>query len=152
MTEQVSVKRVDESDLNELLPLVRAYCDFYQVAPTDESLLAISRALIADPVGEGVQIIARTSDDNPVGFATLYWSWDTTIGGRLAIMHDLYVTDEARGTGAAQALMAGLVTEARLRGVVQLGWQTALDNKRAQALYDKTGAEKSTWYDYRLTV
>jgi len=30
---------------------VRAYCDFYEVAPTDGALLALSRALIADRIG-----------------------------------------------------------------------------------------------------
>ncbi|HEX5909832.1 MAG TPA: hypothetical protein VFY44_05015, partial [Thermoleophilaceae bacterium] len=51
-----------EGDLDELLPLMRAYCDFYDVAPSDEDLLALSRALIADPGREGVQLIARGDD------------------------------------------------------------------------------------------
>ena len=45
----MTVERVAEADLTELLPLMRAYCDFYEVAPSDEALLALSRALIADP-------------------------------------------------------------------------------------------------------
>ena len=45
--------RVTTADLPELLPLVRAYCDFYEVDPTDDALLAVSRALIADPEREG---------------------------------------------------------------------------------------------------
>lgn len=152
MTERVSVKRVEKADLEVLLPLVRAYCDFYEVDPADEALLALSRRLIEDPVSEGIQLIARTPGGTPIGFATIYWSWDTTIGGRLAIMHDLYVTPEARGTGAAQTLMHECATEARNRGVPEMGWQTALDNHRAQAVYDKTPAHKSTWHDYRITL
>ena len=46
-------RRVREEDLDDLLPLMRAYCDFYEVAPSDEALLAMSRALIADPEREG---------------------------------------------------------------------------------------------------
>jgi hypothetical protein len=38
---------VGESALDELLPLMRGYCDFYKVNPSDEDLLALSRALIA---------------------------------------------------------------------------------------------------------
>ena len=41
---------------------MRGYCDFYEVAPGDEALLAMSRALIADPAREGVQLIARGAD------------------------------------------------------------------------------------------
>ena len=50
---------VGEDDLADLLPLLRGYCDFYEVAPSDEALLAMCRALIADPEREGVQLIAR---------------------------------------------------------------------------------------------
>ena len=70
-----------EGDLDELLPLMRAYCDFYDVAPSDEDLLALSRALIADPEREGVQLIARGDDGAAAGFATVFWSWTTTRGG-----------------------------------------------------------------------
>jgi hypothetical protein len=50
---------VDATDLPELLALVRAYCDFYQVTPSDQALVALSRALLADPQREGLQLLAR---------------------------------------------------------------------------------------------
>ena len=43
------IATVTEADLPELLPLMRGYCDFYEVDPSDEALLAMSRTLIADP-------------------------------------------------------------------------------------------------------
>ena len=58
MTEY-SIAAVGETDLDGLLPLMRGYCDFYRVAPTDDALLAMSRALIGDPEREGIQLIAR---------------------------------------------------------------------------------------------
>ena len=72
-----------EADLGELLVLLRGYCDFYEVAPSDERLLAVSRALIADPEREGVQLLARDARGTAVGFATLYWSWQTLSAARL---------------------------------------------------------------------
>jgi hypothetical protein len=53
------IAAVTEADLPELLPLMRGYCDFYEVDPGDEALLAMARELIADPAKEGVQLIAR---------------------------------------------------------------------------------------------
>ena len=53
---------VEESDLTELLALMRAYCDFYSVSPSDEQLLGMARGLIADPEREGVQLIARRAE------------------------------------------------------------------------------------------
>jgi GNAT superfamily N-acetyltransferase len=141
---------VNETDLNELLPLMRAYCDFYEVAPSDEALLAMSRALIADREREGVQLIARDDAGAAVGFATLFWSWSTLSAARIGVMNDLYVSAAARGQGLAEALIEACRDRARERGAATLGWQTAKDNLRAQAVYERVGAKRSEWVDYSL--
>ena len=56
------ITTVTEADLPDLLPLMRGYCEFYEVGPSDEALLAMSRTLIADPELEGLQLIARDDD------------------------------------------------------------------------------------------
>jgi len=142
---------VAEEDLDELLPLMRGYCDFYEVAPSDGDLLALSRALIADPEREGVQLIARGGGE-AIGFATVYWSWTTTQAGRLAVMNDLFVTSAARGTGAAEALIEACAERGRAHGAVSLEWATALDNHRAQKVYDRVGGERSRWLSYSLQL
>ena len=150
-TEHV-ITRVGEEDLDELLPLLRGYCDFYEVSPSDEALLAVSRALIADPEREGVQLIARDPAGQAVGFATVYWTWQTLNAARLAIMNDLFITKEARGTGLAERLIAACRERAAEHGARELAWQTAKDNHRAQAVYDRVGGTRSEWYDYSLAV
>ena len=144
--------RVTGEDLAELLPLLRAYCDFYDVAPSDEALLAVSRALIADPEREGVQLIARDATGTAVGFATVYWSWETLNAQRVGIMNDLFVTPETRGTGVADELIAACVDECSRHGAAKLGWQTAPDNARAQRVYERVGATREEWVDYWLSV
>ena len=134
-----------------LLPLLRGYCDFYEVTPSDEELLALSRELIADPERDGVQLLARRGGE-AVGFATIYWSWATTIAARIGVMNDLFVAPEARGTGAAEQLIDACVDECRKHGAAKLGWQTAPDNARAQRVYDRVGATRDEWVDYWLTV
>ena len=53
------IARVTRDDLDDLLPLMRGYCDFYEVAPSDAALRALSLTLIANPDTSGVQLIAR---------------------------------------------------------------------------------------------
>jgi GNAT superfamily N-acetyltransferase len=146
----VQITRVREDDLKELLPLLRAYCDFYEVLPSDEALLAVSRALIADPAREGVQLLARDESDGAVGFATVYWSWDTLLAARVGIMHDLYVAPASRGQGTAEALIDACRGECRRHGAVKLGWQTAPENRRARRVYERVGATRDEWIDYWL--
>jgi len=142
---------VREEDLDDLLPLMRAYCEFYEVAPSDAALLAMSRALIADPEREGLQLIARGWDGAAVAFATLFWTWQTLSASRAAVMNDLFVAEHARGTKIADALIAACATAARMHGAPHLTWQTATDNLRAQAVYDRVGGTRSAdWLDYDL--
>ncbi|MGA8922170.1 MAG: GNAT family N-acetyltransferase [Candidatus Dormiibacterota bacterium] len=139
----------DESQVQRLLPLMRGYCDFYHAAPTDAALLTMSRALAADHVHEGVQLLA-TERGVDVGFATLFWSWETTISSRVGVMNDLYVVASSRGRGVSSALIRACVSQCRERGAARMIWQTAHDNLRAQAVYDHAGATRESWLDYWL--
>src|SRR5262249_58638712 len=129
----------------------RGRCAFYECEASGEQLLALGRALIADRGGDGVKLLARTGGE-AVGFATIYWSWATTIASRIGVMNDLFVTPPARGTGAAEQLIHACVGECGKHGAAELTWQTAPDNGRAQRVYDRVGATRSQWVDYSLTV
>ena len=129
---------------------MRGYCDFYEVAPSDEALLALSRALLADPDCEGLQLIARDDAGRAVGFATIFWTWTTLSATRIGVMNDLFVSADARGGGLADALIAECVERCRARGAKSLNWQTATDNHRAQAVYDRVGGKRSEWVDYSI--
>ena len=144
---------VGATDLPGLLPLVRAYCDFYQVTPSDQELLELSRALLADPEREGLQLLARDDAGPAVGFATLYWTWQTLAVARVGVMNDLFVAAQARGLGVAEGLIAACVERCREHGATQLIWQTASDTHRAQAVYARVGATRDDrWLDYELPV
>jgi GNAT superfamily N-acetyltransferase len=144
---------VAEDDLPDLLRLMRGYCDFYEVAPADEALLAMSRVLIEDPERQGLQLIARDDDGQAVGFATIFWTWSTLSADRLGVMNDLFVSQDARGGGVADALIAACADQCRDRGVPELAWQTAKTNARAQAVYERVGATRDDrWLDYSLSV
>lgn len=146
----VSVARVAEGDLGELLPLMRGYCDFYRVDPADGDLLALARALIADPEREGVQLIARDENGAPLGFATIYWLWSTSRAARIGLMNDLFTTPAARRRGVGEALIRACLDVTREHGGALLQWQTALGNHTAQSLYDRVGGIREQWLDYYL--
>jgi GNAT superfamily N-acetyltransferase len=150
--ERPSIAVAGREDFGDLLPLVRAYCDFYEVHPSDEALLELSAALCADPAREGLQLIARDGSGRAIGFATLYWTWSTTRASRLGVMNDLFVSPEARGSGLAEQLIEACREQCRAHGATALSWQTALDNHRAQTVYDRVGATREQWLDYWMPV
>ncbi len=146
----MTIETVGEEHLADLLPLMRGYADFYEVSPSDDALLAMSRALIADPQREGVQFIARRDDGVAIGFATVFWLWSTTRAARIGLMNDLFVAPDGRGTGAAEALIERCREAVRDHGAVRLTWQTAKDNHRAQKVYERVGGKREEWLDYSL--
>lgn len=152
ITVSVMIAVVSEADLPELMPLMRAYCDFYEVGPPTGDLLAMSRALIADPEREGLQLLARDAAGTAIGFTTIFWSWSTLSASRIGVMNDLFVTPAARGKGTAEALIRVALQHCRSHGAGSLCWQTARDNGRARALYERLGARREEWLDYSLAT
>jgi GNAT superfamily N-acetyltransferase len=149
---EVTVSVAGEQDLGELLELMRGYCDFYEVSPSDDALLALSRMLIADPEREGLQLIARGDGGEAVGFATLYWSWSTSHAARLGTMNDLFVVPRSRGLRVGERLIEACLERCAEHGAEQMEWQTGLDNRPGQALYDRVGGRREPWLSYSLDV
>ena len=145
----MQIARVTADDLDAVVPLMVAYCDFYSVAPGERALRSLAEALLGDPQAEGVQLLAR-HDGRAAGFATIYWSWSTAAAGRIGVMNDLYVVPEARGRRIADALIRACLDEARERGAVRLEWTTHPHNHRARAVYDRVGGRPETWVEYSL--
>jgi|AAFX01.1.fsa_nt_gi GNAT superfamily N-acetyltransferase len=143
------IDRVGVVDLPVLMPLLRAYCDFYEVDPRDDRLVALCRALIDDPT-EGEQAIARSAAGEPLGFSTVFWTWQTLDAARVGVLNDLYVVPGARGLGVGRRLIEHCRNLCRKRAAAKLVWETAPDNETAQRLYDGIGADRSTWLSYEI--
>lgn len=147
----MEIRPAREDEVEDLLPLLRGYCDFYEADPPDDGLRKMARALIADP-DEGVIFIARDQAGQAVGFAAMGWKWSSLSAARAGVLEDLFVAPDARGGGLAEALIEACAERCRERGATKLEWVTATDNKRAQAVYDRIGGEGSAWMNYELEL
>jgi GNAT superfamily N-acetyltransferase len=136
--------------VEELLPLMRAYCEFYEAVPPDDGLREMASTLIEDPA-QGALFIARDGGE-AIGFATVDWKWSSLKGARIGYLEDIFVAPDARGRGTADALIAACAERCRELGMPALEWLTAPDNRRAQAVYDRTGASSETLLEYDLEL
>jgi GNAT superfamily N-acetyltransferase len=146
----IEIRDARPEEAEELLPLMRAYCEFYEASPSDEGLLEMARVLIADPE-QGHLFIAR-NNGVAVGFATVDWKWSSLKGARIGYLEDIFVAPEARGRGIADALIEVCADRCRQRGMPAMEWLTAPDNQRAQAVYDRTGAVSEAMLEYDLEL
>jgi GNAT superfamily N-acetyltransferase len=150
LAEGVDVRPAHTDEIEEMLPLIRAYCEFYETEPDDEGLRSMFETLINEP-SEGAVFIARDGG-KAVGFATLDWKWSSLKAARIGYLEDLFVDPEARGRGIADALIEVCAARCRELGMPAMEWLTAPDNHRAQKVYDRTGAESGTYMEYDLEL
>ena len=113
---RVSVRSATTEDLPAVLPLVRAYCEFYETTPEqapDAGLEEMCRALIAAPEDQGMLLVAEDESGEVVGFAAVGWKWSSLRAARVAILEDLFVSPDARGGGFGRELIFAVADRAR---------------------------------------
>ncbi len=147
----VEVKPIAEPELEALLPMISAYQRFYEIADIDnERNRAFFRRFVA-PSEDGM-LLGAWRDGELLGYACLYWHFTSLVPAETVLMNDLYVAEGVRGEGVGRALIEASAKVARERGAHHLEWATAPDNETAQRLYDSTGAQRSEWIEYELSL
>jgi GNAT superfamily N-acetyltransferase len=132
-------------------PLWKGYQTFYEVVLSDETT-ATTWARLHDPA-EPMGVLGAYLDGRLVGIAHYIFHRSCWTVGDYCYLQDLFVAEDARGGGYADALIAACAERCRERGVTELAWQTAYTNLRAQAVYDRVGAKRDErWLDYSLEV
>jgi GNAT superfamily N-acetyltransferase len=150
LAEGIEIRAARADEIEEMLPLILSYCEFYEVEPDEDGIRRMFDTLIGDP-NQGAVFIAR-DDDRAVGFATLDWKWSSLKGARIGYLEDLFVHPEARGKGIADALIGICADRCRELGMPAMEWLTAPDNLRAQQVYNRTGADSDTYVEYDLEL
>ena len=147
------IRAATEDDLEAVVPLMRAYCRFYEVAsPNDAGLAEMVRALVAAEDSEGILLVGCDEEGGVVGFAACGWKWSSLRGARVVVLEDLFVDPAARGGGIGGALIAACAERARDLGAPVIEWLTQPDNARARSVYDATGAEAEALIEYGLEL
>lgn len=129
--------------------LYAGYAEFYRVTQTPAMRDAVWGWLLDS--GHGTKGFLAVSDGRPVGLAH-YRAYARPLSASTGgFLDDLFVAPDARGTGAAEALIAAVAAEGRLRGWSVIRWITAADNARARAVYDRV-AVATPWVTYDITL
>ena len=141
------IELVSEQNLKEVLPLIRMYQEFYKVDDISDDRNISFFSQFGNDSDKGCLFLYRL-DNKVVGFATVYFSYSSTIASKVAILNDLFTLPETRGLGIGKKLVEFSREYALEMGASRLQWVTALDNDAAQKLYDSMPTNKSTWHFY----
>lgn len=145
----VTIRAVAAADKPAWARLYAGYAAFYKVEQT-EAMREVVWGWLIDPAHSTEGLVAEI-DGALVGlahFRPFARPLSASTGG---FLDDLFVGPDARGSGAAEALIKALEGLGRTRGWTVIRWITAEDNYRARGLYDRV-ADKTKWATYDIKL
>jgi ribosomal protein S18 acetylase RimI-like enzyme len=152
MNNTFEIVQANIEDLEPLTVLFNEYRIFYQ----QHSDLEGARSFLFNRIAhrESILFLVRDREMNTaVGFTQLYPSFSSISMKRSWILNDLFVTEAYRGRGAAQLLLDTAKEYAEQTHAKGLALSTAIDNERAQAIYERNGYKRDDeFYSYYLTL
>lgn len=146
----VTVRPVEAADHADWSRLYAGYAEFYKVVQTD-AMRATVWGWLHDLGCEVEGLVAVDAAGKLIGithFRAFRRPLSASIGG---FLDDLFVDPNARGSGAAQALIAGVEAVGRARGWTVIRWITAADNTLARSVYDRM-AVATPWVTYDIKL
>ncbi len=92
-------------------------------------------------------------DKEPVGFVQLYETFDSLNINKKLVLYDLYVKKEFRQNGIGKSLMDIAKKFGRKKKIKLIELSTAINNKKAQALYESLDYKRDReYYNYYLEI
>ncbi len=141
------IETLSQNNIAEFLPLIREYQKFYhaQEISDENNERFFSQFNTSNPLGS---VFLFREGLHLAGFATVYFTYASTITSKVATLNDLYTLPQQRKNGIALQLIEHCRTFAKDQGATRLQWLTSPDNHTAQSLYDGLNTQKSTWHFY----
>lgn len=131
----VTVRQIDIQDKASWKELYVAYLKFYESEPVESSTELLWNRLTKDE--PEIQGLVAVSNGEVVGIAHFHYQISTWTHTFHCYLEDLYVAEDARGKGAASALIAAVEDFAIQNKCSELFWITKESNTVARKLYER---------------
>jgi GNAT superfamily N-acetyltransferase len=132
------------ADLPALLEMMRDYYAYDRI-PFDEG---VARAALANLLGDPSlgRIFLIRAEDEIAGYIVLTFDYGIESGGREVFIDELYLREPARGRGLGGAALRFIESVAREWGMKAIHLGVEVANRRAQAVYRRSGFGEPTRY------
>ena len=146
----IRIRAPEAADREAWERLYQGYAAFYQVEQGAE-MRARVWSWLQDPAHESRGLVAEAGDGTLIGLTHFRPYARPLAASTGCFLDDLFVTPEARGSGAAARLIEAVREIAQAQGWTVVRWITQEDNYRARGLYDRV-AEKTGWVTYDIKL
>ena len=143
-----TIRKLTADDYDQWHPLWRGYNDFYRADVPNEVARKSFDRMAAEQDGM-LGLVAENAAGNLIGIAHLVFHPSTWTDGVYCYLEDLFISRNARGTGAGKALIEAVYAHADQRGdVARVYWTTQEFNAPARSLYDQV-AKRTSFIRYQ---
>jgi len=146
--EPFNVHFVTAQDKPEWRPLFDGYAEFYKTEMNDTIADTVWQWLL-DPAHVLEGLLVRSGQGPALGLLHFRACPRPLSGRDMGFADDMFITPEARGSGAADALFEQLRTIATQRGWPVVRWLTQHYNARGRGLYDRYTSGPSDFIMYQ---
>jgi GNAT superfamily N-acetyltransferase len=126
-------------DAETVARLLTQFRDWYgRDWPSDNAFLAGVERLLERPDTEFL-LGSPNADSPPMGVCQLRYRWGLWYAAEDCWLEDLFVTEDARGRGLGEALVAAAIDRARTRRCRRVELDVSDQNESAWKLYERMG-------------
>jgi GNAT superfamily N-acetyltransferase len=146
---QLVVRSARREDGPRIVELDRLLARFEKLPPPDD--VEAERLLSWIFESKKLEALVAELDGRIEGVALFYEGLGSFRARPFLYLEDLVISEEARGHGIGEALMAALAREALTRGALRLEWVVLDWNERAIRFYERFGARQpKEWVKFTL--
>lgn len=148
-TRQPAIRSARREDGPRIVELDRELARFEKLPPPDD--VEAERLLSWIFESKKLEAFVAELDGRVEGVALFYEGLGTFRARPFLYLEDLIISEEARGRGIGEALMAALAREALARGALRLEWVVLDWNESAIRFYERFGAKQpKEWVKFTL--
>lgn len=136
----VTIRPLRAEDEPQWRVLWTGYLDFYEASVSEEVYKASFARLLSDDPNEFHGLVAE-KDGQLIGLTHYLFHRHGWKIENVVYLQDLYVSPEARGTGAGRALIEAVYAAADEAGCPNVYWLTQDFNVTARQLYDRIATQ-----------
>jgi ribosomal protein S18 acetylase RimI-like enzyme len=144
----MEIARATTDDIPQLCLLLDLLFEQEAEFTPDHERQARGLAAVMETPGAGDIFLARRAGE-VIGMVSLLYSVSTALGAPVALLEDMVIAPDERGSGTGSALITHALEYAEKKGCKRITLLTDHDNVQAQHFYSKQGFERSSMFVYR---
>jgi GNAT superfamily N-acetyltransferase len=151
MAASMTIAPLTEDRFPDFVRLIQALAAYESLPAPDASALDRLRADAFGPRPRFEAAFAVDDARQAVGYAIWFETYSSFLARPTMYLEDLFVLEQARGSGAGRLLFEHVHTLGRERGCGRMDWQVLDWNAPAREFYARMGARwLQDWLTYRI--